>query len=68
LKTKNVRLAAGVGASALALVGISAGVSFADDKPAPPSAADRSAASAADRFLGIPAPFRPPWSPRPETP
>jgi uncharacterized protein DUF3455 len=54
LKTKNVRLAAGVGASALALVGISAGVSFADDKPAPPSAADRSAASAADRFLGGP--------------
>jgi hypothetical protein len=49
LKKKNVRLSAGVGAAALALVGVSAGVSFADDKPAPPSAA-----SAADRFLGGP--------------
>jgi hypothetical protein len=47
LKTNSVRISAGVGAAALALVGISAGVSFADDKPAPPSAA-----SAADRFLG----------------
>jgi hypothetical protein len=50
LKTKNVRLSAWVGATALALVGISAGISFADDKPAPPSTA-----SAADRFLGGPA-------------
>lgn len=49
MKTKTVRISAGVGAAALALVGISAGNSFADDKPAPPSAA-----SAADRFLGGP--------------
>jgi hypothetical protein len=47
LKTKTVRISAGVGAASLALVGISAGVSFADDKPAPATAA-----SAADRFLG----------------
>ena len=40
MKTKNVRLAAGVGATALALVGISAGISFAADTPAPPSTAD----------------------------
>jgi hypothetical protein len=49
LKTKNVRLAAGVGATALALVGISAGISFAADTPT-----DRSSAGAADRFLGGP--------------
>ena len=49
MKTNNVRIAAGVGAAALALVGVSAGVSFADDKPAPAAAA-----SAADRFLGGP--------------
>ena len=47
MKTNSVRISAGVGAAALALVGISAGVSFADDKPAPVTAA-----SAADRFLG----------------
>ena len=49
MKTKNVRLAAGVGATALALVGISAGISFAADTPT-----DRSSAGAADRFLGGP--------------
>jgi len=49
LKTKTVRISAGVGAAALALVGISAGVSFADDTPAPATAAN-----AADRFLGGP--------------
>ncbi|GAA3345981.1 hypothetical protein GCM10020358_55210 [Amorphoplanes nipponensis] len=47
MNTKNVRIAAGFGAVTLALVGVSAGVSFADDKPAPATAA-----SAADRFLG----------------
>lgn len=51
MKTKTVRISAGVGAAALALVGVSAGVSSADDKPAPASAA-----SAADRFLGGPSP------------
>ena len=49
MKTKTVRISAGVGAATLALVGVSAGVSFADDKPAPAAAA-----SAADRFLGGP--------------
>jgi hypothetical protein len=61
LKTKTVRISAGVGAAALALVGISAGVSFADDKPAP---APATAAGAADRFLGgaspVPAALVPP--------
>jgi hypothetical protein len=59
LKTKTVRISAGVGAAALALVVVSAGVSFADDKPAPVTAA-----SAADRFLGgaatVPANLVPP--------
>ena len=59
MKTKTVRISAGVGAAALALVGVSAGVSFADDKPAPVTAA-----SAADRFLGgaatVPANLVPP--------
>jgi hypothetical protein len=49
LKTKTVRISAGVGAATLALVGVSAGVSFADDQPAPATAV-----SAADRFLGGP--------------
>ena len=49
MKTKTVRISAGVGAAALALVVISAGVSFADDTPAPATAAN-----AADRFLGGP--------------
>ena len=49
MKTKTVRISAGVGAAALALVGISAGASFADETPAPAAAA-----SAADRFLGGP--------------
>jgi hypothetical protein len=47
LKTRTVRISTGVGAAALALVSVSAGVSFADDKPAPATAV-----SAADRFLG----------------
>jgi hypothetical protein len=47
LKTKTVRISAGVGAASLALVGVSAGVSFADDKPAPAAAV-----SAGDGFLG----------------
>ncbi len=47
MKTKTVRISAGVGAAALALVGVSAGVSFADDQPAPATAGN-----AADRFLG----------------
>jgi hypothetical protein len=47
LKTKTVRIAAGVGAASLALVGVSAGVSFADDKAAPATAV-----SAGDGFLG----------------
>ncbi|MFI7540740.1 DUF3455 domain-containing protein [Actinoplanes sp. NPDC049599] len=59
MKTKSVRIAAGVGAVTLALVGISAGVSFADDKPAPATPA-----TAADRFLGgastVPANLVPP--------
>ena len=49
MKTKTVRIWTVVGAAALALVGVSAGSSFADDKPAPVTAA-----SAADRFLGGP--------------
>jgi hypothetical protein len=49
LKTKTVRISAGVGAATLALVGVSAGVSFADDQPAPATAA-----STAERFLGGP--------------
>ena len=47
MKTKTVRISAGVGAASLTLVGISAGVSFADDKPAPAAVT-----SAADGFLG----------------
>ncbi|GAA3927608.1 DUF3455 domain-containing protein [Actinoplanes auranticolor] len=61
MKTRTVRISAGVGAAALALVGVSAGVSSADDKPAPAPAA---VASAADRFLGgattVPAALVPP--------
>lgn len=49
MKTKTVRISAGVGAATLALIGVSTGASFADDKPAPAAAA-----SAADRFLGGP--------------
>lgn len=49
MKTKTVRISAGLGAATLVLVGLSAGVSFADDKPGPAAAA-----SAADRFLGAP--------------
>ena len=52
MKTKTVRISTGVGAAALLLVGASAGVSFADDKPVP--AAPVSAAAQADRFLGGP--------------
>jgi hypothetical protein len=59
LNTKTVRISAGVGAAALALVGVSAGASFADDNPAAVTAA-----SAADRFLGgaatVPATLVPP--------
>ncbi|MGW4944123.1 DUF3455 domain-containing protein [Actinoplanes sp. NPDC004185] len=59
MKTKTVRISAGVGAATLTLIGVSAGVSFADDKPAPVTAA-----SAADRFLGgaatLPAALVPP--------
>ena len=59
MKTKTVRISAGVGAASLALVGVSAGVSFADDKPAPATAA-----TAADGFLGgtpaVPAELVPP--------
>ena len=59
MKTRTVRISAAVGTAALALVGISAGISFADDKPAPATAA-----SAADRFLGgpstVPATLAPP--------
>ncbi|AGZ43714.1 DUF3455 domain-containing protein [Actinoplanes friuliensis] len=59
MKTKTVRISTGVGAAALALVAISAGSSFADDKPAPVAPA-----SAADRFLGgsttVPAELVPP--------
>ena len=47
MKTKTVRISAGVGAASLALVGVSAGVSFADDKPAPATAV-----SAGDGFIG----------------
>jgi hypothetical protein len=50
LKTKNVRISAGVGAAALALVGVSAGVSSAGDQPVPAAPA----AGAAERFLGSP--------------
>ncbi len=49
MKPKTVRIAAGVGAAAIALVSVSAGASFAEDKPAPVTAA-----GAADRFLGGP--------------
>jgi hypothetical protein len=68
LKTRTVRISAGVGAAALTLIGVSAGVSFADDKPAPATAANEAnaanAANAADRFLGgastVPAGLAPP--------
>jgi uncharacterized protein DUF3455 len=52
LKNKTVRVSAGVGAATLALVGISAGVSFAGDTPAP--VAPAGAAAQAERFLGGP--------------
>ncbi|MEU7906789.1 DUF3455 domain-containing protein [Actinoplanes sp. NPDC049118] len=52
--TRTVRISAGVGVAALALVGISSGISFADDRPAPVSPA-----SAADRFLGGATPVPP---------
>ncbi|MEU4221001.1 DUF3455 domain-containing protein [Actinoplanes sp. NPDC026623] len=57
--TRTVRISAGVGAAALALVGISSGISFADDKPAP------APAGAADRFLGGPSTVPPELVPPP---
>ena len=53
MKNKTVRVAAGVGAATLALVGISAGVSFAGDTPAPVAPAAAPAAQA-ERFIGGP--------------
>lgn len=49
MKTRTVRIAAGVGAASLLLVGAAAGTSFADDQSAPAGAAAQ-----ADRFLGGP--------------
>ena len=56
MKTKTVRISTGVAAATLALIGVSAGVSFADDKqPGTATAAGAApAAGAADRFLGGP--------------
>lgn len=54
MKTKTVRVSAGVGTAALALVGISAGVSFAGGQPAPVAPAAAGAAAQAERFLGGP--------------
>lgn len=52
MNKKTVRVSAGVGAATLALVGVSAGVSFAGDTPAP--VAPAGAAASAERFLGGP--------------
>ncbi|GAA2590018.1 DUF3455 domain-containing protein [Winogradskya consettensis] len=51
MSTKTVRISAAVGATALALAGITTGVSFAGETPAPQPAGKL---SAADSFLGGP--------------
>jgi hypothetical protein len=61
LSSINVRIGAAVGATAVAFVGLSAGVSFAGDQPAVPAGA----ASAAERFLGGPATVPPELVPPP---
>ncbi len=52
MNKRSFRIAAGVGATTLTIVGVSAGVSFAGPAPAPAPAPADAAAAQADGFLG----------------